>query len=75
VNGNKLQVPVMADGVLALSLGANGKSGVVDEKLKSKVSAEYGFLGTSGRITLFGSDLSDREIAELQKTCVVVRFS
>ncbi|KAH7717190.1 Protein C31C9.2 [Aphelenchoides avenae] len=73
VNGHKVPVPVVATGTLAVSLATNGHAVKVDEKLRDKVSVEYGLIG-GGRLALFG-DLDASELDELAKNFAVIQYS
>ncbi|KAI6240435.1 D-3-phosphoglycerate dehydrogenase [Aphelenchoides fujianensis] len=74
INGQKVPLPVLATGTIGLSLTSNGKSFIPSDKIRTKPFAEYDLEGGSGRLAQF-NDLSDREMAELSKTCTVVKFA
>uniref|UniRef100_A0A914Z435 D-3-phosphoglycerate dehydrogenase n=1 Tax=Panagrolaimus superbus TaxID=310955 RepID=A0A914Z435_9BILA len=70
INGSKIPVPLLAAGILAISSSNN----TVPEKLRSKLSVEYGLIG-GGRVALFSSELSAEDISALQtQHFVVVHF-
>jgi D-3-phosphoglycerate dehydrogenase len=67
INGNKIPVSLLAAGILAISTTSNS---VVPEKLRPKLSVEYGLIGC-GRVALFSSELTPEEISTLQNFVVV----
>ncbi|KAK0396050.1 hypothetical protein QR680_001544 [Steinernema hermaphroditum] len=69
INDNKVPVPVVATGTIALSVGQS--AGSIDT-LKDKLLTQCGLIG-SGHIAVFGS-LDPQELEELSKRYSVIQF-
>ncbi|CAD5210151.1 unnamed protein product [Bursaphelenchus okinawaensis] len=73
IDGRKVLSPVLAMGILAITLATNGHSPVLSDKLRSRVSVEYGLLG-GGRLALF-ENLNTVELDEISRAYSVVQFA
>uniref|UniRef100_A0A914C4F7 D-3-phosphoglycerate dehydrogenase n=1 Tax=Acrobeloides nanus TaxID=290746 RepID=A0A914C4F7_9BILA len=61
INGSKVPVPIVAAGTLAIAVATNGNQPILPEKLRAKLSVEYGLIGGGRKksLTGFHPDKSD----------------
>ncbi|CAD5214943.1 unnamed protein product [Bursaphelenchus xylophilus] len=73
IDGRKVPSPVLAMGVLAITLATNGNSPILSDQLRTRVSVEYGLFG-GGRLALF-EKLTGLELEEISRAYNVVQFA